>query len=449
MGTWGPGPFDNDAAADFIDELQASSSRLVAKTLRAIAGAPVGKYIDVDEGGAGWAACEMVAIAFGHGGTAVLDDNILDLAAKLRPKEEQRLLALEALQRIADRANSELAGLWHEGSDGAQFDAALESLRSRLQAASEGPRQLSKPKMGDVIALQAAPPSAELVVLQAVGPGEIAVFDGTCPDSKAALEYVKSRPARRVPCSVSKLLRRGALLGNVPLRKDLRAKKLYACEAGAIERYVLMTAGGGGVRGVSYEEAHNADAHRYFDEDAVRAVALGMQPVERVRSPDEREAELRTRNANKWAARRDATTPSPFGDVAHLERLLEWIAQYGIDNAVQRFHDVAIGKQGYGRPNEDAERRSYVFAGLVALWRGTWPGNMWPAELVGRLPTIPDNKLMFVALSSARILAANVLTRDAELRMMWDGAPDNGAELRKFVGSLQTALAEGSTSTSR
>src|SRR6267378_684502 len=162
MGTWGPGPFDNDAAADFIDELQASSSRLVAKTLRAIAGAPVGKYIDVDEGGAGWAACEMVAIAFGHGGTAALDDNILDLAAKLRPKEEQRL-----------------------------------------------------------IALQAAPPSAELVVLQAVGPGEIAVFDGTCPDSKAALEYVKSRPARRVPCSVSKLLRRGALLGNVPLRKDL------------------------------------------------------------------------------------------------------------------------------------------------------------------------------------------------------------------------------------
>jgi hypothetical protein len=60
MGTWGPGPFDNDAAADFIDELQRSSSRLVAETLRAIAGAPAGKYIEVDEGGAGWAACEMV-----------------------------------------------------------------------------------------------------------------------------------------------------------------------------------------------------------------------------------------------------------------------------------------------------------------------------------------------------------------------------------------------------
>jgi hypothetical protein len=152
---------------------------------------------------------------------------------------------------------------------------------------------------------------------------------------------------------------------------------------------------------VSYEEAHDAHAHRYYDEDAIRAVAHGAQPIERVRSPDEREAELRTQNANKWAARRDATTPSPFGDVAHLERLLEWIEQYGIDNAVQRFHDVAIGKQGYGRPNEDAERRSYAFAGLVALWRGTWPHNMWPAELVGRLPTIPDNKLMSMTLGLA------------------------------------------------
>jgi hypothetical protein len=146
MGTWGPGPFDNDAAADFIVELQASSLRLVAKTLRAIARAPAGKCIDVDEGGAGWAACEMVALAFGYSGTAALDDNILDLAAKLRPKEEQRLLALEVLPRIADPANSELAGLWHEGGDGAQFDAALDSPaldckpRARDRASFPNPR---------------------------------------------------------------------------------------------------------------------------------------------------------------------------------------------------------------------------------------------------------------------------------------------------------------------
>lgn len=37
MGTWGPGPFYNDAAAAFLDALRASPTRLIAKTLREIA----------------------------------------------------------------------------------------------------------------------------------------------------------------------------------------------------------------------------------------------------------------------------------------------------------------------------------------------------------------------------------------------------------------------------
>ena len=55
---------------------------------------------------------------------------------RLRLNEEHRSLAL-VLPRIAERTSSELAGLWHEGSDGAQFDAAIEHLRSRLEAASK------------------------------------------------------------------------------------------------------------------------------------------------------------------------------------------------------------------------------------------------------------------------------------------------------------------------
>jgi len=73
---------------------------------------------------------------------------------RLRLNEEHRSLAL-VLPRIADRTNSELAGVWHEGRDGAQFDAAIEHLRSRLEAASKGPRELAKPKAGDANALQA------------------------------------------------------------------------------------------------------------------------------------------------------------------------------------------------------------------------------------------------------------------------------------------------------
>jgi Domain of unknown function (DUF4259) len=443
MGTWGPGPFANDAAAEFLDMLRASSARVVTKVLREIAGVPAGKYIDVDDGGAGWAACEMVALAFGYGDDSeLLDDHVLDLAGKLRPNEEHRLLALEVLQRIADRDHSELSGLWHEGGDGATFDTALEHLRVRLQAASQGARQLSKPRPGDVIALPDAPSTARLIVVQVVGSGEVAVFEGTCADDKAAIDCVRGRSARRVPVSVNKLVRRGRVLGNIRLRKDLRGKRLYAGEAGAIEQYILMTASAGGIRQVPYEEAREYDEHRHYDKDAICAIAVGTQQVARVRSPDEREAALRLRNAEKWATRRHITTPGPFGDVVFLRGLLQWIEQYGIDNAVKRQHDVAIGMQGYGRPNENSERYSYAFAGLVAIWRGTWPRDMWPAELAGRLPSRPNDELMTQALNAARLLAGRVLTRDAELRLIWDDAPDNGAALRKLIASLQQALAE-------
>jgi hypothetical protein len=74
---------------------------------------------------------------------------------------------------------------------------------------------------------------------------------------------------------------------------------------------------------------------------------------------------------------------------------------------------------------------------------------VWPAELVGRLPTIPDNKFMLVALSSALVLAAQVLTRDAELRLMSDAAPDNGAELRKFRCVTPDGARRGRTRASR
>lgn len=54
MGTWGPGPFYNDAAAAFLDALRASPTRLIAKTLREIACIRGRKYIDVDDGAQDW-----------------------------------------------------------------------------------------------------------------------------------------------------------------------------------------------------------------------------------------------------------------------------------------------------------------------------------------------------------------------------------------------------------
>jgi hypothetical protein len=139
MGTWGSGPFDNDSAADFLDRLTQEPSWGVVEALREIAKLPTGAYIEVDEGQQAWAACELVALAFGHGDATAVRKIVRDSAEKLAPNEQQRRLALEALSRIADPKMSELAALWHEGSDGSQFDASVAHLRARLEAASLRP----------------------------------------------------------------------------------------------------------------------------------------------------------------------------------------------------------------------------------------------------------------------------------------------------------------------
>lgn len=439
MGAWGPGPFENDAAADFLDEMRPSPSRSVASCLRSIVRTPTGQYIDVDAGGAAWAACELVALAFGFGETAGLVDDVIDLAERLPPKDEQRLLALEALPRIADAENSELAGLWHEGDQGGAFDARIADLRARLESAAEGPRALDKAKAGDIIGFPADADAAEMVIVQVVSAGEVAVFDGVHGPESDFVEAVASVPARRVPAWVNRLHRRGHPLGTAPVRKGLKGRKYYAWEIGAISDYSIATVRGT-FKDVSFEEAREFDVDRLHDLDAIRAVALGLQAVVRVRSPDEREADLCARNEEKWAARRKATSPGPFGDTEVVERLVEWIEDYSLENAVARFWDTAAGTIGYGRPNELEERRSYAFAALTAIWRGTWPVEQWPSDLAARLPSPPDERLMGAAEQAARVLVDGLLTRDSELRLIWDQGPDKGAGLRASVASLRQAL---------
>ena len=138
MGSWGPGPFDNDAALDFLGEMEGAPARVVTRTIERIAGWPAGEYLDVDDGSAGWAACELVAMSFGRGDTTVIDARALAVGAGLAPREDQRVLAIRALHRLADPTRSELTALWHEGAEGPLFDARLVDLLARLHAAGAG-----------------------------------------------------------------------------------------------------------------------------------------------------------------------------------------------------------------------------------------------------------------------------------------------------------------------
>jgi hypothetical protein len=413
MGTWGPGPFDNDGAADFLRDARDDPARAIARALERVLA--LRDHQEVDHGEAGWAACELVALSFGQGTSG--HELVQDLLAKLEPHEALRQLALGALPRLADPAISELAGL-HQGPD---FDAAMQDLGARLQVVV--PRAVARPRKGDVLVLPG------LLALQVVGPREVAVFLGTFASEQEILEEVGRREARRVPAAVHDLFGRAKLLGNSPVRKELSKKKLYASEPGGLDDYWISNAAGKGGKLASYEEASAHDLHERHDEPALRQVAQGS-PARRVRSLDELEVVMRAQRSAQWAARRAVTHPGPFGDPVQLQSLLDWISQTGADNVVRRMVDLAEGRQGYGRPNERSERQPYAFAGLVALWRGGWPPSAWPTTHA--LPPAPAQ--LDEAVRAARVLATQIVTRNAELRLMWD------AELEPWVSSLRGAL---------
>ncbi|MBK9034948.1 MAG: DUF4259 domain-containing protein [Myxococcales bacterium] len=139
MGTWQLGPFDNDGAADFLAEAEEAPGRSVTSALRAVASAKASDEIDVDAGSATWAACDLVALAFGRPGTTAPPPDVAALAARIKPTEAMRERALAALDRVADVRRSELAQLWAEGAQAKAFRAELKKLRARLVDAASGP----------------------------------------------------------------------------------------------------------------------------------------------------------------------------------------------------------------------------------------------------------------------------------------------------------------------
>jgi Domain of unknown function (DUF4259) len=132
MGTWDSGPFDNDAAIDFITD-GVSAASCTASLLRCV-DAPAGSFLDVDDGQPAIAVCELVALGFGYGNIDAAPANVRAIARSLGPNEALRKLALRALERVRDRACSEVAGLWE---DEPAFDERLVDLANRLTEAGD------------------------------------------------------------------------------------------------------------------------------------------------------------------------------------------------------------------------------------------------------------------------------------------------------------------------
>ena len=152
MGAWGTGIFENDDALDWLlgwetadeGEGTADDPGRIAFVIGAMAVAVDHKgYLEVDAGSVALAAAEVVAAASGKTGPAMkkgpdADGALVELAswtrgphAKLLNDPEVRTLARQAVDRAIGK-DSEVAELWDESEEGAQWRAVAAELRNRL-----------------------------------------------------------------------------------------------------------------------------------------------------------------------------------------------------------------------------------------------------------------------------------------------------------------------------
>ena len=129
MAAWAPGPFDNEEAADFIEDLTEVADWRMGVTLMEHA-ANVSGYLEEAEGELAVAAAAVVASCVGAG--SVLPDTHADLKATLgKPPEGSANLARRALARVVGPA-SELDETWQEGEDHDAWLTQIAGLQSLL-----------------------------------------------------------------------------------------------------------------------------------------------------------------------------------------------------------------------------------------------------------------------------------------------------------------------------
>ncbi|MFD7665692.1 DUF4259 domain-containing protein [Streptomyces sp. NPDC059788] len=132
MGTWGMGPFDGDAAADFLDELIAMPEARRLGAIRAVlsTAAAEREYLEAPQGEMAVAAAALTAAARA-GSTYPAGPAYGPELTVPAPPPQLAVLAVHALDRVL-APDSELAELWDEADGGREWRAGLARLRARL-----------------------------------------------------------------------------------------------------------------------------------------------------------------------------------------------------------------------------------------------------------------------------------------------------------------------------
>ena len=133
MAAWAPGPFDNDEAADFIEDLaEAPDWRTVTALLEHVS--TLNGYLEEPEGEMAVAAAAIVASCVGTG--SVLPDTHAELKAALgAPPDGSANLARKVLARVVGTA-SELDETWQEGDGHDAWLTQIAGLQSLLNGQS-------------------------------------------------------------------------------------------------------------------------------------------------------------------------------------------------------------------------------------------------------------------------------------------------------------------------
>jgi hypothetical protein len=134
MGTWQVGPFDNDVAMDFFDEIEETPDDQVLRKLSSVLSAVAERpgRVELHEGHLAVAAAGLVA-AGRSGGAATGNPSVDEWLSLHRPATDQdsARIALAALDRVGG-PDSEWMDLWATTDQRSEVEARLDGLRAVL-----------------------------------------------------------------------------------------------------------------------------------------------------------------------------------------------------------------------------------------------------------------------------------------------------------------------------
>lgn len=149
MSVWGPGPFENDDAADWLSEVEEEPSlEVIDDAVSEVADPANVGYVEIPDGAVAVAAAELLAQLLGKpGATSIAEGEAFDEdafsslaeeAGRLGPGAKERVVrrAYTAVDRVLnDQENSELRQVLQEDKSGmSAWTNVMQDLLNRLQA---------------------------------------------------------------------------------------------------------------------------------------------------------------------------------------------------------------------------------------------------------------------------------------------------------------------------